>query len=376
MEQIEIEISGRVQGVYYKSTVAKIATNLNLKGYIEDKEADVVYLVAQGSHDNVEELLRWTQKGSGISKVVGMSFKYSEPTEQFKKFEVREKNGFVKSKLRGVKNLGRRVKRRVVGPQELVSVPKHVAIIPDGNRRWAREKNWHPWVGHLQITKDKNKLMELFKESMRLGIEYVTFWGFSTENWKRDEKEVNVLMNMMRNFYNEFKKQAMDNNIRFRHIGRKDRFPVDIIEKIEDLESSTEDNDGLNIQFALDYGGRDEIVRAFQRMLADEVHNVDEDIVQEYLDTGMGIPDPDLIIRTGGEKRTSGMMIWQAHYAEMYFTNVLFPDFDADYLRMAVLDYSHRTRRFGGDNKKDFKEINLDELHEPEESELANYALA
>jgi undecaprenyl diphosphate synthase len=372
MKQIEIEISGRVQGVYYRTTISKIATNFDIKGFVENKSDGTVYILGQGSRDNLEEFIRWCQRGSMFSKVEGMSFKFTEVKKKYKKFSIKAKNGVVKDKIKGIQNLG----KKVTGQLDMAVIPRHLVIIPDGNRRWAREKNWHPWTGHVQVTKNRDKYMTLFKEAQRLGIKYVTFWAFSTENWKRDEKEINVLFNLMRKFTDDLKESMGEYNIRLRHIGRKDRIPADIVHSIKELEEMTKDNDGLYVQFALDYGGRDELVRAFSKMKEDDVTNITEEVVQSYLDTGLDIPDPDLIIRTGGEKRTSGMMIWQSNYAELYFTNVLFPDFDIEDLRLAVLDYSYRTRRFGGTDKKDLKNIKLEKLHEPEEQELAALALA
>jgi len=372
MEQIEIEISGRVQGVYYRTTIEKIAKNIGIKGFIENKNDGTVFILAQGKREDLEEFLRWCQRGSMFSKVEGMSFKFTRKKEEYKDFRIKFQNGMIKDKIRGVTNLGRQILQK----QDLAKVPNHVVIIPDGNRRWARDKNWHPWVGHIQATKDKTKFLELFKESQRLGIKYVTFWAFSTENWKRDKKEIKILFTLLRNFTEEFRRYAKQYNIRFRHIGRRDRIPRDIVQVIDKLEDETKENTSLNIQFALDYGGRDELIRAFKKMQEDKVTEISEAVIQSYLDTGLDIPDPDLIIRTSGEKRLSGIMSWQAGYAELYFTNVLFPDFGLEDFRLAILDYSHRTRRFGGISDSDIVNINEAELIDPEEKEMAALALA
>jgi undecaprenyl diphosphate synthase len=381
MDQLEIEISGRVQGVNYRTSLEKMARNLRLKGFVKTRDENTIEVIAQGEKDSLEELLRWCQRGNMFSKITGMAFNFTEAeetSEKYKDFSIKTDNGLIKDKFEGIKNLGKRVSKKVIGKSDITNKPKHVVIIPDGNRRWAREKNWHPWVGHVAVTKNQDKLMELFKAAGKLGIEYLTFWAFSTENWKRDGKEVNVLFNLMRNFYTFFKAKAQVHKIKFRHIGRLDRLPDDIVDKLKDLEESTKKNTGLNIQFAMDYGGRDEIIRAMHKIIEDkvEVGRLDEKLITSYLDTGADIPDADMVIRTGGEKRTSGMMIWQAHYAEMYFTNVLFPDFDAEQLEMAVLDYSQRIRRFGGDNKKDLNTIDKDKLTDPEEKELSKLAFS
>ena len=255
-----------------------------------------------------------------------------------------------------------------------VKIPTHVAIIPDGNRRWARGKKWHPWVGHIMVTKNRNKFMKLFTEASKQGIKYVTFWAFSTENWKRDDKEIRVLFNLMRKFTSDFKKAAMQNNIRFRQIGRIDRLPVDLLKELTKFTKESAQNTGLTVQFAFDYGGRDEIVRTVKRIIDKGIEKVDEETIRNNLDTKTDIPDVDLIIRTGGSKRTSGLMIWQAHYAELYFTDVLFPDFDVKQFRLALEEYSNRVRRFGGTAKEDLKDVDLGTLKGPQEKDLADLA--
>lgn len=375
MEQIDIEIIGRVQGVNYRSTIEKIANGLKLKGFVENREENLVHVRAQGYRDNLEELLKWCQRGSMFSKVQAMSFKFTTAIDKFDKFTIKNTDGIIRDKLNGIKSLGKRVKNKIIGDSEITKIPNHIIIIPDGNRRWAREKNWHPWVGHMHIVKDRSRLINLFEEAKILGIKYVTFWAFSTENWGRDEKEIEVLLNMMRGFTGELLKEGRKRGIRFRHLGRKDRLPKDILEKFEKLERETESNTTLNVQFGVDYGGRDELVRAFNRMKEDEVNMISEEVITQYLDTSSEIPEADLIIRTGGEKRTSGIMMWQAHYAEFYFTNILFPDFDAEHLRMAVLDYSYRTRRFGGTSEDDLKNVDEDKLHEPDDEEFTKLSL-
>jgi undecaprenyl diphosphate synthase len=365
--------------VNYRGAISKLAESLRIKGFVETIDEDTVKILAQGDRENLEELLKWAQRGTFFSKVDGMSFTFSKDyQDEYEKFKIITNEGFIKDKLNGLKNLGKRVKDEVIKRSDIKNVPKHIAIIPDGNRRWARQKGWKPWVGHVSIVKNRNKLMDLFEESMKLGIEYVTFWAFSTENWTRDQEELDVLFDMLRNYHNEFLSKSKKYGIKFLHIGRTDRLPDDIVEKILILEKETKDFDNLTVQFGLDYGGRDELIRAFKKISKeeDEIGEIDERLIDKHLDTGKAdVPDPDLIIRTGGNQRTSGIMIWQAHYAELYFTNVLFPDFDAEQLRLAVMDYSHRIRRFGGDNKKDFENVD-DNLVEPDDNELNDLAFA
>lgn len=370
IEQLDIEIIGRVQGVYYRTTLSSIAHSIGINGFVENLDNGSVHVLAQGTREKLEEFLSQTQRGSFVTKVQGLSFKFSKPKKEYSDFEVKMKEGFVKDKIESLKNLG----KRVIGDKDIVKVPNHIVIIPDGNRRWAREKSWHPWVGHLKAVKNKNRIMDIFHESARLGVKYVTLWGFSTENWSRDKEEVTMLFNLFRQGFPEFLKEFKKSGVRFRQIGRRDRIPDDVRKNIERMEKETEENSAFNVVFALDYGGRDELIRAIKKMSPEQIEQISEETISSLLDTA-DIPDPDLIIRTSGEKRTSGVMAWQGTYAELYFTNVLFPDFDAEQLRLAVFDYSYRTRRFGGTADEDLKNIDPKSLKTPDEKEMAALAI-
>ncbi|RMF05273.1 di-trans,poly-cis-decaprenylcistransferase [Candidatus Woesearchaeota archaeon] len=225
------------------------------------------------------------------------------------------------------------------------NVPVHIAIIPDGNRRWAEKHGLEKILGHKHGG-DYSHVKDLCIEASEMGVEYLSFWGFSTENWQRPAEEIESLMEIVK--YDLDRLLNDPEEYRFVHIGRKDRLPEDVVKRIEALESRDYDDAKLTIVLALDYGGRDEIVRAANRALEDGVQHLTEETLERYLDTAYhGIPDPDLIIRTGGEKRTSGFMPWQGTYAELYFTEVFFPDFTAEHLKKAVMDYGRRKRRFG-----------------------------
>ena len=221
----------------------------------------------------------------------------------------------------------------------------HVAIIPDGNRRWAKEKGLIASAGHKAGGREEH-MMSLLNEAMDLGIDYISFWGFSTENWKRDKKEVDELFNVLLKSMKFFRKECNERKIRFRHIGRRDRLPNDLLEEIESLEKETKENKKFNVQILWDYGGRDEIVRAVNKAI-ENGEKVDEKSFKQFLDT-KEIPDPDLIIRTSVEKRLSGILPYQSTYAELYFAGVHFPDFGAKELRKAVNEFKSRSRTFGG----------------------------
>ena len=224
------------------------------------------------------------------------------------------------------------------------SIPVHMAIIPDGNRRWARERSMKPWEGHAKAGTFEN-LNSLIQEAKKLGVKYLSFWGFSTENWKREKKEVDIIMRLILKGLNEFEARG-EKDIRFVHIGRKDRLLGKLVERIDSLEEKTKENKGVYVLLCLDYGGRDEIMRAVNKVLKSGKKDISEEEFRNFLGTN-GFPDPDLIVRTGGEMRMSGFMPFQSDYAELFFTDVYFPDFGVAELRAAVGEYSRRQRRFG-----------------------------
>jgi len=228
-------------------------------------------------------------------------------------------------------------------PEDVV-VPHHVAIIPDGNRRWARERGLPTLEGHRRGFTITPKLV---RAARQLGIHTLTIWAFSTENWNRSEKEVKYLMKMYEWFIDKHLREAEKEGARVYHLGRKDRIPTGLAKKLAEAEERTRQNEKYVLNIALDYGGHDEILRAIGRMNGEK--KLTEDKFADYLDTaGQPYPDPDLVIRTSGEQRTSGLFSWQAAYAEFYFEPGHFPDFSPKKLREAIIDYGQRGRRFGG----------------------------
>ena len=229
-------------------------------------------------------------------------------------------------------------------------MPRHVAIILDGNGRWAKAKGMPRNYGHVQGAKTVETICE---DAYRMGIQYLTVYAFSTENWNRPRDEVDALMKLLRNYMKTCLKTAEKNRMCVRVLGEKSRLDEDIQNRILELEEATKDNDGLHFQIAINYGGRDEIVRASRKMaravargelLAEEIT---EETVSGYLDTA-GIPEPDLLIRTCNEQRISNFLLWQLAYTEFYFTPVLWPDFTKEELIKAVEAYNHRDRKYGG----------------------------
>ncbi len=220
------------------------------------------------------------------------------------------------------------------------TLPRHIAIIADGNRRWAKNRGLPTFEGHRQGFENIKKLS---KKAKNLGIQIITFWVFSTENWDRSQEEVGYLMKLAEKVIDIQKKEAIAEKTRIVHIGRKDRIPTLLRNKIEEAERDTKQFSQYYFVVALDYGGRDEIERAIEKM-----NRTGEQLLDNCLDTAvLPYPNPDLIIRTSGEQRLSGFMTWQGAYSEYYFTEKLFPDFNPDELEAAVLDYGLRKRRFG-----------------------------
>lgn len=229
------------------------------------------------------------------------------------------------------------------------NVPNHVAIILDGNGRWAKKKRMPRNFGHTQGSKVVEKICE---DAYKMGIKYLTVYAFSTENWKRPKDEVDALMKLLRTYLDTSVKTSTKNNMKVRVIGDKSGLSEEIKKSIMDLEESSKNNTGLNFQVAINYGGRDEIIRAVKAISKDindnkiSTDSLNEELFNGYLDT-RDIPDPDLLIRTSGEQRCSNFLIWQLAYTEFYFTDVLWPDFTKDDLKKALDYYSSRTRKFG-----------------------------
>ena len=228
-------------------------------------------------------------------------------------------------------------------------VPNHVAIILDGNGRWAKAKGLQRTAGHVQGAKTVETICE---DAYNMGINYLTVYAFSTENWNRPEKEVETLMKLLRDYMRNSLKRAQKNNMCVRVLGDKSRLAADIRESIEALEEATKDNTGLHFQIAINYGSRDEITRAVRKLAARvekgelSAEDIDEQCITSALDTA-GLPEPDLMIRTSGEQRISNYMLWQLAYAEFYFTSVPWPDFNKTELEKAVEMYNNRDRRYG-----------------------------
>ncbi|MBP3874908.1 MAG: isoprenyl transferase [Lachnospiraceae bacterium] len=229
-----------------------------------------------------------------------------------------------------------------------LKVPAHIAIIMDGNGRWAKKRGMPRTFGHSQGAKVVEQILE---DADHIGVKYLTVYAFSTENWSRPQTEVKALMNLLRRYMKTSLAKCAKNNVRVRVIGDKSMLDQDLQDSIADLERDTAANTGIGFQIAINYGGRDEIVRAVRRAaekgLLNDPGRIDESLLNDCLDTA-GIPDPDLLIRTCGEQRISNFLLWQLAYSEMYFTDKSWPEFDREELLKAIDAFNHRERRYGG----------------------------
>ncbi len=237
-----------------------------------------------------------------------------------------------------------------VNMEENKKIPQHVAIILDGNGRWAKAKGLPRNYGHKQGAKAVEDILVVARD---MGIKYLTVYAFSTENWNRPETEVSALMMILRQYLKSSIKKSMKNNVRCQVIGERSKLSSDIQDAINELETATAGNTGLTFTIAINYGSRDEIVRAVRKIAAEcedgklKPEDISEEMISNNLDTA-NLPDPDLMIRTCGEQRLSNFLLWQCAYTEFYYTDIAWPDFDEKQLQMAVDAYGNRNRKFGG----------------------------
>jgi len=230
-----------------------------------------------------------------------------------------------------------------------LKIPQHIAIIMDGNGRWAKKRHKPRTYGHAQGAKT---LLQILEDCDDLGVKYLTVYAFSTENWSRPLQEVQVIMKLFKEYLISMIDKCMRNNVRCMIIGERSRLSDDLIECIDRMENATKDNNGITLIIAINYGSRDEMIRSVRALVSDvkkgsvSADEITDKLFESYLDT-RGIPDPDLLIRTSGEQRLSNFLMWQLAYSEFYFTDVFWPDFNKDELIKAIEQYSGRDRRYG-----------------------------
>jgi len=223
-------------------------------------------------------------------------------------------------------------------------LPIHIGIIMDGNGRWAQKRNLPRYYGHKRGIESVRRVV---KAAKKYGIKYLTLYSFSTENWKRPKEEVEFLFKLMEERLKKEGEKLNKQNVRVRFIGNREQLPKKLQKIMEDVEELTKNNDGLNLTFAINYGGREEILQAIKKLKKEDLKDLNEENFKKYLYT-KDLPDPDIIVRTAGEKRLSNFLLWQSSYSEFYFTKTLWPDFSEEDFLKVLADYQRRKRKFGG----------------------------
>lgn len=349
-KEIIIILRGLVQGVGMRVRVNEIAKRNNIKGYVKNIKDGGVYICAQAIQLKLNNFISEIFNLGLPANIKKVEIDYVKTSNKYEDFKILKEKNFIEDQISSYKNFTKEIFNKL----SKTNMPKHVAIIPDGNRRWARAKGLESFVGHQEASK-MDKIIEMFTSCKDLKIKYLTLWILSTENWqKRPKYEVDILYKIMIDAEKPWIKFMNEQNIKLIHIGRKDRLPKNVIQAVNNIEDATKNNKDMIFQLGMDYGGKDEIVRAVNKIIKSGEKEINEEKFAKHLDTNK-VPDPDLIIRTGGEKRTSGFMPYQSEYAEYYFTDTLFPDFDTQEFKQAIYEFSNRIRRFGGDNSKDKK---------------------
>lgn len=338
MSEVQIELSGRVQGVHFRALIARYCRTAGIKGYVMNRDEGEVFVCAQGNKKALEHLLHWLQQSPGLSKVESMHYHWKASGKQYTSFEIITTRSFLADQFASFRSLGKRLLHRSL------PVLTHVAIIPDGNRRWAKRQGQAVQFGHYHAG-SYSHMQSLFREAQRAGVKCLSLWGFSTENWNRPLVERTAIFSLIQKSLTTLEQDAHQYKIRFVHVGRKDRLPKPLVQGLAHLEQVTASYRDFTIVLCLDYGGVDEVVRA-ARSLQKRKQSITEVSLFKALDT-RGLPPVDLVIRTSGEQRTSGFMPLQAAYAELYFSEKYFPDFSANDFVDAVREYGKRQRRFG-----------------------------
>lgn len=338
MSELQLELTGRVQGVSFRFTVTRYCRTHSIRGYVTNLDDGRVFVCAQGKRAHLEHLLHWLHGNPGLSKIESIHAHWKLSGKTYSSFEIVRTRSFLRDQLASFRSLGKRF-----FPQSL-PIPGHVALIPDGNRRWAKEQGQAVHFGHYHAGSYAH-LHSLFQVAREKGVHCLSLWGFSTENWNRPSIERKAIFSLIEKSLPALEQDAHQYKIRFMHVGRKDRLPRSLVKRLVHLEQVTAEYRVFTIVLCLDYGGVDEVVRA-ARSLQKQKKVITETSLFSALDTS-GLPPVDMVIRTSGEQRTSGFMPLQAAYAELYFSEKYFPAFSAKDFEDALREYGKRQRRFG-----------------------------
>lgn len=356
MNIYKINIFGRVQGICFRKYLKKIATKNNLVGTVKNLKEGSVEIILECENYEFDFFLKQITKIKKYKFAIinNINIKILETNTDKKlhnklsgKFKIIKKDNLLLDKINAIYNLFNYHFKFSINKNHLKIIPNHLIIIPDGNRRFATRKKIPKKFGH-NLAISNNRIEKFLKVSRKLGVKNISFWAFSTENWKRSDDEIENLFKLFYKFIEKIESICKYEKIKFNHIGRQNKLPKKLMSKIIDLENSTIENKSGTINLLLDYGGVEEILTTINKLKKnDKITEITEDILFDNLYT-KNLPQPDMIIRTSGEYRLSGIMPLQSIYSELFFVKKTFPEFTQNDLKKLIYNFQFRKRRFGG----------------------------
>lgn len=326
----EITIKGKVQGVYFRKNTKKKADELKITGYVRNEKDGAVFVHAEGTQSKLLNFIKWCSIGEGKAEVEEIKCSWIKPTGVYSSFEVINP---IESAVNILSNIILTSTHQI--PKDTI-IPKHLAIIPLGTRRWARNRNIDVLKGYTVAAQAINDLLECLPSA---NIKYLTILALSQDIWKLPTKEIEAVLNDLDIWIKELKPTLQKNQIRFSTIGRTNRLPKSIRQNIETLEKHTKNNKKLIFTFGIDYSGRDEILRTYNKAIQKDLPSMDDKSFVQFCDTA-NIPDPDILVVTGGRRSVNDFLLWQINRTHIHFTSKDFPDFTCDDLKEIVIEYS------------------------------------
>jgi len=345
MNNYKITIFGRVQGILFRKFIQKTAIKNNIKGIVRNLKDGSVQIIINTTNENLNIFIKKIKKYN-LAIINNLQVEKINLEKEFTGFKIIKTKNYISDKISAIKNLINYYTKYNITRNHLKIIPNHIVIIPDGNRRWAKKIGMSGKFGHSQAINGK-RMESFFLSSKKLGIKNISLWGFSTENWSRDKDEIEHLWKIFHKSIDKIEKYCIDENIKFNHIGRKTKLPKDLLEKIKTVEKNTKKKDNIGtINLLLDYGGEEEILEMVNK-LKDKKTKITSDDLYKNLYT-KDLPMPDMIIRTSGEQRLSGIFPLQSRYAELFFVKKTFPEFTNKDFEKLIYKFQFRKRRFGG----------------------------
>ena len=348
---IKLNIFGRVQGITFRRTILNFTKINNIKGTIKNLENGSVEIIIEKNITNLNKIIGFLKKNPGFSIINQIEKEELEKNtnnknfEEFQGFKIIKSKSYLIDKIESLIHLANYQFKFNINKNHLKITPKHIVIIPDGNRRWARKLGLKGSEGHKKAI-TKNRLLSFLNETKNIGVKEISVWGFSTENWSRSEEELNSLFDIFRKSIKQIGNYCIKKKVKFEHIGRKTKLPEDIIKSMNELEENTKDFNDFKVNLLLDYGGREEIISSINKIIKEsnlQKNKITEKEFKNVLYTKNCI-DPDMIIRTSNEKRLSGLYPFQATYAELFFIKKHFPEFTTKDFKKLIYQFQFRKR--------------------------------